>query len=263
MKYAFNLAAINAISTREFLSNFHNHITYHWPYLQQTIGTPYMLGSVLVLETAGVLYLASKLAMRVGRFKIAALHPDNVPTPWQELKLAKPEGYEKAFKILYQANTNAAAFSQIINHRNHGKIPGTNKEFHTFSIPAISSSVAIGRTKKGEYIALIDPTGDTIRQSGLRRKRDKIAPDVFAVSLGYSDDWLQSLINVVPLIRERLVTKDILLSNIFEGKNPGQFGTLGARAKAPVFDEKTQRWVIETEYYEGKMTLRGKRRFSK
>ncbi|MGA7323910.1 MAG: hypothetical protein WBX25_05390 [Rhodomicrobium sp.] len=215
------------------------------------------------METAGVLYLASKLAMRVGRFKIAALHPDIVPAPWQELKIAKPEGYEKALKILAQANTNAAAFSQIINHRNHGKIPGTGKEFHTFSMPGISSSVAVGRTKKGEYIALIDPTGDTIRQSGLRQKRDKNAPDVFAVSLGYSDDWLQSLINVVPLIRERLVTKDILFSNIFEGENPGEFGTLGARAKAPVFVEKTQKWAIETEYYEGKMTLRGKRKFSK
>ena len=263
MNYAFNLAALNAISTPEFLSNFHNHITYHWPYLQQTIGTPYMLISVLVLETAGVLYLAFKLAMRVGRFKIAAVHPDNVPTPWQDLKIAKPEGYEKALKILAQANTNAAAFSQIIYHRDHGRIPGTNRDFHTFSIPSISSSITVGRTKKGEYIALLDPTGDTIRQSGLRQKRDKNAPDVFAVSLGYSDDWLQSLINVVPLIRERLVTKDILLSNIFEDENPGDFGTLGAKAKAPVFDEKIQKWIIETEYYEGKMTLRGKRRFSK
>ncbi len=257
--YDFNLAAISLTASHD---SIYNHVIHHWPYLKETLGTPYMLGSLLAWETAGVLYAASKLAMRIGRFKIAALHPDNVPTPWQELKAAKPQGYEQALKILAQANTDAAAFSQIIQHRNHGKIDGTNKEFHTFSIPGISSSVAVGRTKKGEYITLIDPTGDTLRQSGLRRERDKSAPDVFAVSLGYSEDWLQSLINTVPLIRERLIHKDILYSNIFDGGYEGEFGTLGARATAPV-QEANGKWKIETEYYEGKMTLRGKRKFSK
>jgi hypothetical protein len=254
----FSFAAMFLIPTKEAI---YDHVLAHWPYLKESLGTPYMLGSLLAWETAGVLYIASKLAMRIGRFKIAALHPDNVPTPWQELKSAKPQGYEKALKILAQANTNAAAFSQIIQHRNHGKIKGADEEFHTFSIPGISSSVAVGRTKKGEYIALIDPTGDTLRQSGLRNERDKNAPDVFAVSLGYSEDWLQSLVNTVPLIRERLIHKDILYSNIFEGEKPGEFGTLGARARAPV-ERADGKWTIETEYYEGKMTLRGKRRFS-
>ncbi|MGO9483053.1 MAG: hypothetical protein ACLPX9_00505, partial [Rhodomicrobium sp.] len=219
MNYDFNLAAISFTATNDLI---YNHVIRHWPYLKETLGTPYMLGSLLAWETAGVLYVASKLAMRIGRFKIAALHPDNVPAPWQELKAAKPRGYEQALKILAQANTNAAAFSQIVQHRNHGKIEGTNKEFHTFSLPGISSSVAVGRTKKGEYIALIDPTGDTLRQSGLRKERDINAPDVFAVSLGYSEDWLQSLIDTVPHIRERLIHKDILYSNIFDGEKPGE-----------------------------------------
>ncbi len=259
MNYDFNLAAISFTATNDVI---YNHVINHWPYLKETLGTPYMLGSLLAWETAGVLYVASKLAMRIGRFKIAALHPDNVPAPWQELKAAKPRGYEQALKILAQANTNAAAFSQIVQHRNHGKIEATGKEFHTFSVPGISSSAAVGRTIKGEYIALIDPAGDTLRQFGLRKERDKNAPDVFAVSLGYSEDWLQSLINTLPLIRERLIYKDILYSNIFDGEKPGEFGTLGARAKAPV-QEANGKWKIETEYYEGKMTLRGKRKFSK
>jgi hypothetical protein len=255
----FSLAAISLSVTKEAI---YNHVVAHWPYLKETLGTPYMLGSLLAWETAGVLYVASKLAMRIGRFKIAAWHPDNVPAPWQELKAAKPQGYEKALKILAQANTNAAAFSQIIQHRNHGKIKGTDKEFHTFCVPGISSTVAVGRTEKREYIALIDPTGDTLRQSGLRKEREKNAPSVFAVSLGYSEDWLHSLINAVPLIRERLIHKDVLYSNIFDGEKAGEFGTLGARAKAPV-KGADGKWTIETEYFEGKMTLRGKRKFSK
>jgi hypothetical protein len=255
---SLSFAAMVFIPTKETI---YEHVLAHWPYFKETLGTPYMLGSLLAWETAGVLYIASKLAMRIGRFKIAALHPDNVPTPWQELKSAKPEGYEKALKILAQANTHAAAFSQIIQHRNHGRIGGSDKEFHTFSIPAISSSVAVVRTKTREYIALIDPTGETLRQSVLRKERDKNAPEVFAVSLGYSLDWLQSLLNIIPLIRERLIHKDILYSNIFDREKPGEFGTLGARAKAPV-QGADGKWTIETEYYEGKMTLRGKRKFS-